>query len=340
MNSYDFSLASILLATADNSMRQDLKSALWYIGFRHFYHAETLNDARESLEKDEPDLWIAEDKLPGGALCAYVHSVRHYLTPVNPFLPIALITRTAAPEVVRRIIDSGADDLLTYPFAPGSLDVRLGRWVQERKPFVVTSDYVGPDRRRAPRPGAQTPLIPVPNPLRAKLIDRTPPDEFRKTVSDMAKAINSTKIDRLAEFVVRMFAELLPLYKTGELTTDIERQVDRLHYACDDLSRRLPLTPQSEGLSVAEKALAVADRLREDPYHPNAEDLAQMLPIATGMVRRFSIPSELLRELFPEGLESDPGLEDTAGAAADIAPDTAGGATDATVRRHAASAGS
>lgn len=76
---------------------------------------------------------------------------------VDPFTPIIAVLSEASPGTVRRGVDSGADDLLIHPWSEGYLDQRLQNIIHNRKPFVVTSDYVGPDRRSVRRPGPQAP---------------------------------------------------------------------------------------------------------------------------------------------------------------------------------------
>src|SRR3546814_14054009 len=85
--------------------------------------------------------------MPGGDACAMVQAIRHNQLGSNPFVPIIFTTWEADADVVRRVVDSGADDLLIKTLSPAQLLTRINSLVSQRKPFIVTSDYYGTQRR-------------------------------------------------------------------------------------------------------------------------------------------------------------------------------------------------
>jgi hypothetical protein len=58
---------------------------------------------------------------------------------------------------------------LVKPFPPWQLIERIDCSANRRKPFVVTSERIGPDRRNDSGRESEIPLINVPNTLRAKV---------------------------------------------------------------------------------------------------------------------------------------------------------------------------
>ena len=48
---------------------------------------------------------------------------------------------------MRSAVDSGADDFVLRPFSTDVLAQRIAAIVERRKPFVISTGYVGPDRR-------------------------------------------------------------------------------------------------------------------------------------------------------------------------------------------------
>ena len=100
-------------------------------------------------------------------LCALIQRLRQGKVGDNPFIVIIVTTWRRDGNLINHLINSGADDVLTWPFSAAQLGERLRSQVERRKQFVVTCDYIGPDRRRDPeRAGAE--CIDVPNTLRLR----------------------------------------------------------------------------------------------------------------------------------------------------------------------------
>ena len=74
--------------------------------------------------------------------------------------------------MVKKVIESGSDDLLPKPLSSGHLISRIEQLVQARKSFVVTSEYIGPDRRNTEERESEITLLQVPNSLRVKVTGR------------------------------------------------------------------------------------------------------------------------------------------------------------------------
>jgi len=89
--------------------------------------------------------------------------------------------------------------VLVKPIALGNIIDRVEKRIKARKAFVVTMNYVGPDRRAAPRPGTEEiPLVEVPNPLLFRAI----PNQDARVYADKVEAANQRilelKIERHA----------------------------------------------------------------------------------------------------------------------------------------------
>jgi hypothetical protein len=74
----------------------------------------------------------------------------------------------AEQSFVRKIVDAGADVLVMKPFAAAQLYTKIDFLCSDRPPFVVTSSYIGPDRRKSSR-GDDFPSFNVPNTLTDRL---------------------------------------------------------------------------------------------------------------------------------------------------------------------------
>jgi DNA-binding response OmpR family regulator len=93
-----------------------------------------------------------------------------------------------SPALTTEILNSGADGLLLRPFSAAVLDQRIRTHVMQQKPFVVTEDYIGPERRAVSRPPSALTFAP-PNSLKMKIEGRANPDEaIRRFNADLRAA--------------------------------------------------------------------------------------------------------------------------------------------------------
>ena len=147
-----------------------------------------------------PDIIICDVTENTDQACQIFNAIRHNELGTNPFICIIAVAWSPNHALVSKVIDSGADLLVAAPISPALILDRIGSLVHSRKPFVVTSDYVGPDRRMLQERGAETEIekIEVPNSLRDKALGRFDPDKIRAEIEATRASINDQKIDRQA----------------------------------------------------------------------------------------------------------------------------------------------
>ncbi|MBC8451608.1 MAG: response regulator [Rhodospirillaceae bacterium] len=170
MVSNQFDNVVVFLADEKPEMRRLLLDAFRsndLRGVREFSDSKALEIAASASVP--PDLIVIDVALPGGDVFAMVKRIRAGDLGVNPFVPVILMTWNADGVAIKNAVDCGVDYILAAPFSPADVFKRIKILINERKPFVVTSEYIGPDRRRDPGRGdTEIPQIDVPNTLRAK----------------------------------------------------------------------------------------------------------------------------------------------------------------------------
>jgi hypothetical protein len=124
----------------------------------------------------------------------------------NPFLVVILTTWALREDTVGRVMNSGADDIIVRPYSVSFLAERVRTLVDARKGFVVTGDYVGPDRRKAAVRPPEVNLLDVPNTLRIK----ARPDEAGVELKDVMGLIRTAQA-RLGELRLQSTALQLRL---------------------------------------------------------------------------------------------------------------------------------
>ncbi|WP_341705387.1 response regulator [Ferrovibrio sp.] len=198
---------SILFGDPNRGMRMQYRAALRSEGFTRLHEFDTLENFPALFKQAQPDLVFMDAAMPAGDATRVVHALRHGELSDNPFVPVIVATWDASRPVVRRIIDSGADDILVKPLSTQAISGRIQALASGRKPFVVTADYIGPDRRRSGgRSDNSAALLAVPNPLRAKLDGvATNGDDFLSQVASMRSQISRLRL-RAAAFRIAFAA--------------------------------------------------------------------------------------------------------------------------------------
>lgn len=138
----------VYLAEPNDQVREGMRSVMRDYGMRRARTFARIDDLLNAVRETPPDLLIAGDDI-GPTLFDAVRDIRHFRIGKNPFMVISLMVRPETEGMVKRAILSGADDVMLKPVAPGRLLERVEHLSRNRQPFIVTNDYLGPERRKA-----------------------------------------------------------------------------------------------------------------------------------------------------------------------------------------------
>ena len=123
----------------------------------------------EAIRIKCPDILLCDINLEGGSVCSSIRKLRHNQVGQNPFCSVILFIDEPTEDVVKAASEAGLDDLQVKPIVAQKILDRIVYLVEKRKPFVVTTDYIGPDRRKDHRQGSQKiSSMPVPNSVEQK----------------------------------------------------------------------------------------------------------------------------------------------------------------------------
>jgi DNA-binding response OmpR family regulator len=127
-----------------------------------------------------------------------VRAIRKSDTVLNPYAGLIATTWQPTQNLLVRATNAGVDLLLAKPFSPRLIQTQIAALIENRRKFVVTSDFVGPDRRKQPREGTQVPLIEVPNTLRLKALGVYNAAQARQAIAAARALVNDGKRIRTA----------------------------------------------------------------------------------------------------------------------------------------------
>ncbi|MDE2181888.1 MAG: hypothetical protein KGJ78_02580 [Alphaproteobacteria bacterium] len=187
-----YETADVLVFDPVAGNRTATRAALYTLGFRCIETVATLEDLAAVLARTPPDLAVCEAQGSEARLCEVIQSMRQGLMGYNPFVVIMVTAWDKTTTLVKRILDSGADDLLLRPFSTTLLGIRIETHIERRKGFVVTHNYVGPDRRSDPRRASNVKLFEPPNSLRMRTKERMNTEESASRLEIQLKAARET----------------------------------------------------------------------------------------------------------------------------------------------------
>lgn len=280
----------VLLVDPDFELRNLLREVLRQQGFRNPRAVASLATMQDAMKETIPDLLIADTVLSDGDFSAFLIELRHGRTEFHPFLPVIAMTREPTPQQVERIIDAGADLLLTKPVSAKQLLGRVERLIRARKPFVVIEDYVGPDRGRdVVTQGSQ--VLDVPNPLKDKAIDGKSADQIQREIDAAVARVNVAKLKHRA---IELETEAGGVAAAcGKRESEQERaafaaHLERLRFLTEDMSRRVLGTEYEHISELCQTLSMVTGDLLAQIDDPPKRDLDLLLPLAMAIVAAFT----------------------------------------------------
>ncbi len=129
---------------------------------------------------------------------------------------------------------------MVKPFSPWQLIERIDCLANRRKPFVVTSERIGPDRRKDASRESEIPLIDVPNTLQAKAQSiAINAGSLQQKIDDALTEVNEQKLLRHAFQVGFLVGVIVPTYDAGKFEPEILDEIKLLVFVARDVERRM-----------------------------------------------------------------------------------------------------
>ncbi|MCK5165757.1 MAG: response regulator [Rhodospirillaceae bacterium] len=285
----------VIIVDSDRISRQTIRNILSDHGIKHITMASNMRDMIAVLDVNSPDLLIVDHEMPDGDLSDFVHKLRHYETKYNPFLPIIATAWSPTHDTVRDIIQSGVDHIVSKPLSAGQLMQRIKVLALARKPFIVTSQYIGPERRKKDdeRPSEATPVN-VPNTLNIKATGsgEINPATLQAEVDACIKQVNIQKLERNAQQVSFLVDRIIPGLAMGGPDETTARSLDRLLYVSEDIARRMGGTPYAHVSELCNTMIDVTKRIIDAGDFPTPKDVELLKPVARSIQAGFDEKGE------------------------------------------------
>jgi len=138
---------SILLVDADMMAQSIVVQMLIGFGARAVERCDNLVEARRELAKNPFDLIITDPAGFGQDGYDLISWMRRELPAPNRHAPVLVVTGHTEHSRIGQLRDSGANFVVSRPLSATVLLERILWMSREKRPYVETGHYVGPDRR-------------------------------------------------------------------------------------------------------------------------------------------------------------------------------------------------
>ena len=141
-------LERAVVLVIDNALGLDILSSIFLgYGVRNLHRGRTLAEAMEILQTYQIDLIVMESLMPGEDAYEFVQALRRMEVDENRFAPVVLLSAHTAASRVKRGRDCGSNFLIGKPISAKVLLQRILWVAKEKRQFLETDTFVGPDRR-------------------------------------------------------------------------------------------------------------------------------------------------------------------------------------------------
>ena len=145
-----YNLAELtFLVIDDNSyMLSIIKTILKSLGVQNIREANDAADAFEEFQASPIDVIILDYALQTLDGIEFCQLVRQAKDSPNPYVPIIMLTAYTERIRIIEARDAGITEFLCKPICAKDLFNRIIETIERPRPFVRSSAYFGPDRRR------------------------------------------------------------------------------------------------------------------------------------------------------------------------------------------------
>ncbi len=207
----EFKLSEVRVAVHAPQLgtRRTVRDMLLAVGLNNLREYERLEHLKMVFADLDPDLLFLplEDRCE--TVCDFVRDIRNGRTGRNPYAVVVALTWNPEGAVIGEAIDAGVDDIVTLPFSVHVMQERIENLIENRKEFVITATYVGPDRRRGKREKSDDPgTVRVPNSLRYKATGDAAAAARPEAIAETERLLQRHRIHRIAARISHLGSDM------------------------------------------------------------------------------------------------------------------------------------
>ncbi len=254
--------ADVALYDPNLRMRALMRGILLSLGFRSINEARNAKEVVNAVNLQPVDLLVIDLDHEPDQICGIVRDIREGVIGTDPYLVFIGLTWKPEKEMISRSLRTGLDDLIAKPISPKILSERTTKLVHYRKEFVVTTSYIGPDRRgKESRSEGDLDPIKVPNSLRHKAIGDKEAIADTQALDAMEHIVNMHRIFRIAREISVACEKIEGDFAVGKIGRnpswnyrDMAQQINAI-YKLVTIEKLEVLTPIAESMRLVVKSM-------------------------------------------------------------------------------------
>ena len=148
MSGYRFDRMKVLVVDDNVHMRKLVVTILQAFGVIQIFEAESGERAWAVLREANPDVLVLDWMMEGMSGLDLMRMIRTNPQSPNPFVPVIMLSGHTSIEHVSKARDAGINEFIAKPVSVKTMMQRLIAVIEHPRPYVRTSVYFGPSRRR------------------------------------------------------------------------------------------------------------------------------------------------------------------------------------------------
>ena len=229
--------AKVLFVDPHAAGRSQLSDTLKLVGFRDIAACGSFDLFTEKLGDSKPDLVFVDIDAERELACNLIRKIRNRELGKVPFVVVVALTAKPELESVQGALEAGSDDMVVKPVTVEALRLRVTNQIENRKEFIATDDYVGPDRRRDQRELTEEDLasIEVPNTLRHTATGDESSALTEERVQETLRSLSTQKFYHLSKKVSRIAEHQKNTLKGNSGGTDCAKAIEEISKALTEI---------------------------------------------------------------------------------------------------------
>ena len=229
--------AKVLFVDPQASGRSQLSETLKLVGFREIEACGSFDLFTEKIGDSKPDLVFLDIDAERELACTLIRKIRNRELGEIPFVVVVALTAKPELEAVQRALEAGSDDMVVKPVTVEALRLRVTNQIENRKEFIATDNYVGPDRRGEQRELTEEDLasIEVPNTLRHTATGDESAALTEEKVQETLRSLSTQKFYHLSKKVSRIAEHQKNTLKGNSGGTDCVKAIEEISKALTEI---------------------------------------------------------------------------------------------------------
>ncbi|MEI7931783.1 MAG: response regulator [Alphaproteobacteria bacterium] len=136
------------LVVDDNIHSRDITTAVVTgFGARHVLKSESAKKARDLVCSNIIDVLLIAGRMPDEDGYSFVRWMRRQAPEANRFIPVIVLSAHTRRSQVFEARDCGVHAIIAKPLVPKTLLERTVWMAKDKRMFIESDNYIGPDRR-------------------------------------------------------------------------------------------------------------------------------------------------------------------------------------------------